>query len=118
MACHGQAFKNSLTTMKQTITGRNIMQEGRKKTFAVLALMLCVCMTNSSSAQRIVSTRDSAAIEEKLVELALNGPLFKASEHQAKIDEYRLRSERRDWMNILSLNVNYNERSFVKADPN
>jgi outer membrane protein TolC len=102
--------------MKQTITGKSIMQGARKNALAVLALMLCLCMTNGSSAQRVVSTRDSAAIEEKLVELALNGPLFKASEHQAKIDAYRLKSEQNDWMNLLSFSLNYNDQSLTK-DP-
>ncbi len=65
------------------------------------------------------STDSIARIEQKLVDLALNGPLMDASLHQSKINEYQLKAAKNTWINILSLSANYNDQSFKKqAGPN
>lgn len=90
-----------------------MLQPGKKLLLRSLPILFLFFGT-VAGAQRLNPSRDSAAIEEKLVELALNGPLFKASEHQARIDAYRLKSEQNDWMNLLAFSLNYNDQSLSK----
>lgn len=54
----------------------------------------------------------SSAIEEKLVQLAWQGPEVQKTAHQIKIDEYQLRAAQNVWMNLLAFNINYNEFTF------
>ena len=55
----------------------------------------------------------STIIEEKLVELALNGPFYKGAEHQNKINEYQLKGAKNSWLNLLTISTNYNDQSFA-----
>jgi outer membrane protein TolC len=64
------------------------------------------------------SREGDPAFEEKLVELALNGPRMIAGIHQNKINEYQLKAARNQWINILSLSLNYNDQSFNKYASN
>lgn len=77
---------------------------------AITFTLICV----SATAQRTSAADTSKVIEEKLVALALNGPLMKAAEHQSKIDEYQLRNAQNQWMNLLAFSLNYNDQSFAK----
>jgi len=52
-------------------------------------------------------------IEAKLVKLALEGPMFRGSENQNKINELQLRAAKNNWMNLLTLSINYNDQSFA-----
>jgi len=54
----------------------------------------------------------SSAIEERLVQLAWQGPEVQKMAHQIKIDEYQLRAAQNVWMNLLAFNINYNEFTF------
>ena len=54
----------------------------------------------------------SSAIEERLVQLAWQGPEVQRMAHQNKIDEYQLRAAQNVWMNLLAFNINYNEFTF------
>jgi outer membrane protein TolC len=53
-------------------------------------------------------------IEEKLVQLALQGPEVQRTAHETKINEYQLKSAQNTWMNLLAFNMNYNEFSLSK----
>ena len=57
----------------------------------------------------------SSAIEERLVQLAWQGPEVQKTAHQIKIDEYQLRAAQNVWMNLLAFNINYNEFTFNSA---
>ncbi len=50
-------------------------------------------------------------IEEKLIALALNGPILKASANQNKINEYQLRAAKNTWVNLLTLSANFNDQN-------
>jgi len=79
-----------------------------------LIAFLFVASYVSANAQRTTADT-SKVIEEKLVALALNGPAMKAAQHQNKIAEYQLKNAQNQWMNILSLSLNYNDQSFAKS---
>lgn len=57
----------------------------------------------------------NTAIENKLVDLALKGPRYIASEHQNKINEYELKKTKNSWLDLLSLSMNYNDQTFSKV---
>ena len=57
------------------------------------------------------------SIEEKLVSLALDGPMYQAGEHQNKINEYTLKSQKQAWLNLLTISANYNDQTFAKTNP-
>ncbi len=58
----------------------------------------------------------SALIEEKLVALALGGPLYKGSENQNKINEYQLKAAKNSWVNLLTISANYNDQTFASQN--
>jgi outer membrane protein TolC len=58
-----------------------------------------------------------SAIEEKLVVLALGGPLYDVSDHQIKIAEYKVKSAKKSWFNLLAISANYNDQTFAKNTP-
>ncbi len=53
-------------------------------------------------------------VENKLVELALQGPQYLASDHQIKISESQLSLAKRSWLNLLAVSANYNDQTFAK----
>ncbi|MGB3006844.1 MAG: TolC family protein [Chitinophagaceae bacterium] len=61
-------------------------------------------------------TDSSSIIEEKLVALALSGPLYKGTEHQNKINEYQLKSAKNAWLNLLTISTNYNDQTFANTN--
>jgi outer membrane protein TolC len=52
--------------------------------------------------------------ENRLVELALNQPLYSQTISQQKILDYQLKKQRNNWLNLLSLSTSYNDQSFSK----
>lgn len=58
--------------------------------------------------------RDKDSItESRLVELALQQPKFDEVEAQRKTIDYQLEKQRKAWLNVLSLSVNYNDQTFA-----
>jgi len=53
-------------------------------------------------------------IQERLVQLALNGPVYSVSGHQIKFAEYNLTRAKRTWLNLLSISADYNDQTFAK----
>ena len=53
-------------------------------------------------------------IENKLIELALQGPQYQVSDHQIKISESQLSLAKRSWLNLLAVSANYNDQTFAK----
>jgi outer membrane protein TolC len=63
--------------------------------------------------------RDSVRIiEDKLVELALKGPMYEASKHQNKINELQLKKVKNSWLNFLTISANYNDQTFKNQPAN
>src|ERR1700722_16768655 len=58
------------------------------------------------------SLNPDSLIQERLVQLALNGPVFSVSGHQIKFAEYNLTNAKRSWLNLLSLSVQLNDQDF------
>jgi outer membrane protein TolC len=52
-------------------------------------------------------------IEERLVQLALAQPSYDASAHQVKISNYRVKSAKKSWFNLLTISANYNDQTFA-----
>jgi len=59
-----------------------------------------------------VNNDTASLIEQKLVELAMDGPAVKAAGHQDKINEYQLKAAKNNWVNLLTLSYNYNDQAF------
>lgn len=111
----------------QTNQPMTAIYKASARVVCLAGLMLCLGKSNHLMAQDRTNTTSSAsnpavytnndpdaAIEEKLVELALNGPRMNAGIHQNKINEYQLKAARNNWINILTLSLNYNDQSFSK----
>ena len=87
-------------------------------TIKIFLLVLFIHGSHLLYAQTPATTfaRDTsvAAIEAKLVELALKGPTMQEAMHRNKINEYQVRAARNNWINLLTISTNYNDQSFVK----
>jgi len=57
----------------------------------------------------------SSYIEEKLVQLALQGPEVQNTAHLTKINEYQLKSAQNTWMKLLAFSLNYNDQTLSKS---
>jgi len=64
-----------------------------------------------------VDTGVAMSVEDTLVLLALNSPVYKSSEKQNKINEYQLRAAKNTWLNLLSVNANFNNQSALVQQP-
>ena len=71
---------------------------------------------NSSQAPLIRINRDlsDTANENRLVELALQGPEYDLTVHQNVIDELTLKKTKTTWLDLLSISTNYNDQTFSK----
>ncbi|MGI8952119.1 MAG: TolC family protein [Chitinophagaceae bacterium] len=70
--------------------------------------------TTSNPSVSIPQRGDSStAIEERLVQLALNKPSYQASESQVKISQYELTKARNSWLDLLTISTNYNDQTFA-----
>lgn len=65
---------------------------------------------------RNVTDSVDTLIEKKLVELALQSPVYKASGHQNRINELELRKTKSAWLNLLSVSYSANDQTFNKPD--
>lgn len=54
-------------------------------------------------------------VQERLVQLALTGPVYSVSGHQIKYAEFNLTRARRTWLNLLSISADYNDQTFAKT---
>lgn len=94
-----------------------------KKTFLASRhynfLLVLTVLFGSAKAQTTSNFNfdSSSAIEERLVQLAWQGPEMQKISHQTKISEYQLKAAQNQWMNLLAFNVNYNEFTFQKTAP-
>jgi outer membrane protein TolC len=59
-----------------------------------------------------VNSDTASLIEQKLVELAMNSPSVKAALHQDKIYEYQLKTQKNDWVNLLTFSYSYNDLTY------
>jgi outer membrane protein TolC len=84
-------------------------------TLLLLFTLLFTSVRSQSINTSFISPDTSSVIEERLVQLALQGPEVQRTAHQTKIDDYELRSAQNAWMNLLAFNVNYNEYSLAKG---
>lgn len=91
---------------------------------AIFAFSLFACPDHAQGQirKKPVTTSQPAAVgdtansvEERLVALALEGPLFKQSASKNKIAELELVNARRNWVNLLTVSANYNDQSFQKT---
>jgi outer membrane protein TolC len=71
----------------------------------------------NNNQQYLYSTRSEKATdsvtEKKLVELALRQPKFDEAAAQRKTIDLQLEKQRKAWLNLLSLSVNYNDQTFA-----
>lgn len=95
------------TNMKQTAVMRNYLR------FSALFFLFTLLSINSFSQRTNANSRDSL-IEERMVELAMNGPAVKRAEHQSKLEELQLKRAKDTWLNLLTLSGNYNDQTFAK----
>jgi outer membrane protein TolC len=86
----------------------------------VICILVSFCYNSNAQLQPAAVIADSTingvdtsglTIEEKLVALALNGPLLKASDNQNKINEYQLKAAKNTWVNLLTLSANFNDQN-------
>jgi outer membrane protein TolC len=66
------------------------------------------------SASNFNGSDTSSVIEEKLVQLALQGPEMQNTAHLTKIREYELKATQNVWMNTLALSGSLNDQTFNK----
>jgi len=62
-----------------------------------------------------MATKKEGAIEEELVQLALKGPVYDETDHQAKISRQELSKARDSWLDLLTISANYNDQTFAKT---
>jgi outer membrane protein TolC len=100
------------------------------KTFIpILATLLASCLITSAQSVGNKPGSDSNAtvfrsyiamsdtvVENRLVELAMQSPLYSASNHQIKVNELDLKRAKNSWLNLLSISTNYNDQSFAKTN--
>lgn len=71
---------------------------------------------NAGQSPMIRINRDlsDTANENRLVELALQGPEYDVTVHQNVIDELTLKKTKTTWLDLLSISTNYNDQTFAK----
>jgi outer membrane protein TolC len=80
--------------------------------FLLCSLLCLKCVTAQAKSTNLVT---DTSIEERLVQLALQGPEMQKTDHLAKINEYQLKSAQNTWMNLLTFSLNYNEQTLAKT---
>jgi outer membrane protein TolC len=92
-----------------------------KKNLLIYLMPIMLLLCQAATGQNFPVKRDTAKrvnsdtaslIEQKLVELAMNGPAVKAALHQDKIYEYQLKAAKNDFVNLITFSYNYNDQSF------
>jgi len=79
---------------------------------------LLISLRGNSQVTGIKTSLPDSVIEQRLVELALNGPEMQSSDHHSKINEYQLRAAKNAWMNLLTFSINYNDQTFKTVPGN
>jgi outer membrane protein TolC len=87
--------------------------------FIITVLLLAQFLPGQaqSNTSNLFRQDTTSAIEERLVQLAWQGPEVERVAHQSKIDEYELKAAQNMWMNLMAFNINYNEFTFSKNTP-
>ena len=82
------------------------------KTFLSFSILFCsfFSIENVAAQTNLADT----SIEERLVQLALQGPEMQKTDHLTKINEYQLKSAQNTWMNLLTFSLNYNDQTLSK----
>lgn len=78
----------------------------------ILINLSFVTFSTAQSTTAATNSKDTLSIEEKLVQLALSGPMLKASESQNKINEFQLKAAKNQWVNLITLSTNFNDQNF------
>ena len=86
------------------------------RSFRFFILSLVVLLAANASAQTRSALPDSV-IEQRLVELAWNGPEVQTTEHRSKVYEYQLKNAKNQWMNLLTFSLNYNDQTLKQTTP-
>lgn len=60
----------------------------------------------------LASLNADSLIQERLVQLALNGPSYSVTGHQITLAEYNLQRAKRTWLNLLSISAQFNDQDF------
>ena len=95
----------------------NFLQPISHSILTVFALILLSNVKAQSGTSNLFHADTTSAIEERLVQLAWQGPEVERVAHQSKIDEYELKAAQNMWMNLMAFNINYNEFTFSKNTP-
>jgi len=88
--------------------------------YFIITVVLLVQVSSGyaqSNTSNLFRQDTTSAIEERLVQLAWQGPEVERVAHQSKIDEYELKAAQNMWMNLMAFNINYNEFTFSKNSP-
>lgn len=86
------------------------------KTFLNFSMLLCLVVSiKNVAAQNNSDLITDTSVEERLVQLALQGPEMQKTDHLTKISEYQLKSAQNTWMNLLTFSLNYNEQTLAKT---
>jgi outer membrane protein TolC len=59
---------------------------------------------------------NDSAFQERLVQLALGGPQYDAAGHTVRIAEYKVKSAKLSWFNLLTISLNYNDLEFTHTN--
>lgn len=87
-----------------------------KRHFVICISVTACFLVHNAQAQltpNIILQDTSSAIEERLVQLALQGPDVDKTIRLSKISEYQLKAAQNTWLNLLAFSINLNERSFA-----
>lgn len=71
-------------------------------------LFMLVCLLTIKASGQFLP---DSVIEQRLVQLALNGPEMQEMDHQGKVYQYQLKNAKNQWMNLLTFSLNYNDQS-------
>lgn len=77
----------------------------------VIAFCLTLLMLNAPAASAQMSKFRDSTIEDRLVALALQGPLFEKGEHQTKINDAQVKKAKGSYLNLLSVSTIYSFRN-------
>ncbi|MFL5742644.1 MAG: TolC family protein [Flavisolibacter sp.] len=93
---------------------KNLIRAGGNKILMKLFIVTLFFLLHEGIKAQGPRTPADSVIEERLVELAINGPEYQKVEHQSKVYEYQLKTARNSWMNFLTISANYNDQTFAK----
>lgn len=99
------------------------------KTRLFLACFILLCASTVTRGQSTLSVDSilyrtkqndtlDKALENKLVELALKGPVYMSALQQNKYNEYELKKVKNSWLNLLSISTNYNDQTLASSGNN